>query len=368
MKMKIAIFHNFIDNIGGAEIVALTLARELKADLYTTNFDLEKIKKMGFCGIRVISIGKVPINAPFRQQMALWKFKKLNLGKKYDFYIIAGDWAISGAVNNKPNLEYFHSPLNEIWEFKDYIRNEQLSFWKRPFFDVWVWYNRKMYEKYFKYVEKRICNSENTRKRIKKYLNSDAVVINPPVDTSKYKYKKTGEFWLSVNRLFTHKRVDMQMKAFSKLPDEKLIVVGCYESSRTFREHADYLKKIKPKNVEILSWITDKELKELYANCKGFITTSKDEDFGLAPVEAMASGKPVIAANEGGYKESVIQEKAGILIDDINENKLAEAIKKLSSELKNKRNQEKFKKACQKQAKKFDVKIFIKKIKKQIES
>ena len=113
---KIAIFHNFMDNIGGAERVGLILARELKADFYTTNIDEEKIKKMGFSNIKLKSIGKVPINAPFRQQIALWRFRLLNLKNKYDYYIIDGDWAMSGAVKNKPNLWYVHSPIREIWD------------------------------------------------------------------------------------------------------------------------------------------------------------------------------------------------------------------------------------------------------------
>ena len=69
--MKIAVLHNAMDNIGGAEIVGLTLARELNADLITTNIDYEKIEKMGFGDVNVKSIGKIPINAPFRQQAAL---------------------------------------------------------------------------------------------------------------------------------------------------------------------------------------------------------------------------------------------------------------------------------------------------------
>ena len=89
--MKIAIFHNFLDNIGGAEMVSLILARELKADIYTTNIDKEKIKKMGFSNINIFSIGKVPLNAPFRQQSALLRFRFLNLKNKYDFFIISGD-------------------------------------------------------------------------------------------------------------------------------------------------------------------------------------------------------------------------------------------------------------------------------------
>ena len=120
--MKIAIFHNFMDNIGGAEKVALILARELKASIYSTNFNKQMISKMGFSDIPLISIGKIPLNPPFRQQAALFKFRKLNLGKKYDFYIIDGDWAMSGAVNHRPNLWYVHSPIREIWDLYKYTR------------------------------------------------------------------------------------------------------------------------------------------------------------------------------------------------------------------------------------------------------
>jgi len=358
--MKIAIFHNFMDNIGGAEIVGLTLARELKADLYSTNIDYEKIKKMGFSDINITSIGKIPANAPFRQQLALQKFRKLNLRDKYDFYIIDGDWAMSGAVNNKPNLWYVHSPIREIWDLYNYTRQNTVPWYARHIFDIWVHYNRYLNKKHIKNVNKIACNSQNTRKRVKKYLGKEAIVINPPIETSKFKYKKNGDYWLSVNRLISHKRVDMQLKAFQKLPNEKLVVVGSYEQSRHFKAYANYIKKIKPKNVEIISWVDNKTLINLYANCKGFITTSKDEDFGMTPIEAMASGKPVIAPNEGGYKETVVDGSTGKLINNINVDKLVQAIKEIG------KNPKKYKDACIKQAKKFDTKIFIKKIKEQL--
>ena len=75
--MKIAVLHNYMDNIGGAEFVGLTLAKELKADLYSTNINYDKINSMGFSNINIKSIGGIPINAPFRQQLALYKFRKL---------------------------------------------------------------------------------------------------------------------------------------------------------------------------------------------------------------------------------------------------------------------------------------------------
>jgi len=360
--MRVAIFHNFLDNIGGAEKVTLILARELKADIYTTNFDKEKIRLMGFDKIlsRIFSIGDVPINAPFRQQIAMLRFRRLNLNKKYDFFIIAGDWAMSGAANNKPNLWYVHSPIREIWDLYEYTRKNTVPFYLRPIFDLWVKYNRYLNKKFLKHVGKLVCNSNNTQNRVEKYLKRKARVINPPIETKNFKYNQNKGYWLSVNRLITHKRLDLQLKAFKEIPNENLIIVGSYEKSRHFIDYSTYCQKIKPANVKILSWVDNKKLIDLYSNCKGFITTSQDEDFGMNVLEAMASGKPVIAPNEGGYKETIINNKTGILIDNINKDRIINAIKEINKQLKN--DQNKYKNNCIKQSKKFDTKIFVKKI------
>lgn len=360
--MKVAIFHNYMDNIGGAEVVGLTLARELEADFYSTNIDEEKIEKMGFKDLNMISIGGIPANAPFRQQMALLRFRRLDLKDKYDFYIMDGDWAMSGSVKNKPNLWYVHSPIREIWDLYKFTRQNNIPPLQRPIFDLWVKYNRHLNRKYFRHVQNVACNSKNTCSRLKKYLGREGKVIYPPIETSRFRYRSNGDYWLSVNRLISHKRVDIQMKAFAKMPDEKLIVVGCYEKSRHFQEYARYIEGLRPDNVEIRNWISQKELLKLYSNCKGFITTSMDEDFGMTPVEAMASGKPVIASNEGGYRESILDGVTGRLINDIDPVKICTAVKEIGP------HAEEYKDACLKRAREFDTSVFIGKIKNIIES
>ncbi len=362
--MKIAVFHNFLDNIGGAEIVALTLTRELSADLYTTNISAENISRMGFGDLlpRIQSIGKIPTNAPWRHQLALWKFRRLNLGKKYDFYIIAGDWAMSGAVNHKPNLWYVHSPLNELWEFKKYIRTNVLPIWKRHLYDIWVFINRIISKNYSKHVGHFVANSSNVKERLLKYYGVSAVdIIHPPIDTKKYTRGESDGYWLSVNRLITHKRVELQLEAFGVLPHEKLIIVGSYEKgARQFENYKGKLEKIRPANVTIINWADNQKLRDLYTKAKGFIATAMNEDFGMTVVEAMASGKPVIAPNEGGFKESLVDGETGKLIDDISSKKIVTAIHEINNELAH--DPDHYKRKTQERAALYDTEKFTSKI------
>lgn len=362
INKKIAIFHNYLDNIGGAEMVTLTLAKELKADIYTTNIDLEKIEKMGFKDLKIFSIGKVPINAPFKQQFASLRFLFLNLKNKYDLYIISGDWAYTGSYKNTSCIYYVHSPIREIWDSYEYARKFIVPFYFRPVFDIWVFINRILNKKIINNITKFIANSENVKIRIKKYWNKESIVINPPIDCLKFNNteNKNDRYWLSVNRLFSNKRIEMQLEAFKKMPDKKLIIVGSYEKSKHFQKYANKIKSNCPKNVEILHWVHEEDLIKLYKNCTGFITTSKDEDFGMSAVEAMAAGKAVIAPNEGGYTESVVHKKTGLLIDEISPDKIVEAIYEIEDNLI--KDQNFYFQNCKQISNEFDTQKFISKI------
>ncbi|MCA9478613.1 MAG: glycosyltransferase [Nanoarchaeota archaeon] len=357
--MRIAIFHNYMDNIGGAEKVGLTLSKEFHADIYSTNVDQKMVKRMGFTR-QTKSIGKVPIHAPWKQQCSLLRFAVFRQ-KKYDCYIIDGDWAMSGALRNRPCIWYVHSPIREIWDLYKYTRENTVKPHTRYLFDLWVFVNRILNRFFVKRVDTLICNSKHVQKRIKKYLHRDARVIHPPVPTEKFRFLESGDFWLSVNRLTPHKRIELQLEAFRELPQERLVIVGSFEQAKHFLEYKKKLESITPDNVQIISHVNEKELQRLYGTCKGFLTTSKDEDFGMTPIEAMAAGKPVIAPYEGGYKETIIHERTGILLKNISTEHIVSAIKEIS------KDPLKYRSACESQAKKFDTSIFIKKMDEEIQ-
>jgi glycosyltransferase involved in cell wall biosynthesis len=199
-----------------------------------------------------------------------------------------------------------------------------------------------------------VTNSKNVQGRVRRFYGREAEIIYPPVCTSRFYNSRYGDFWLSVNRIYPEKRIELQTEAFCYLPEEKLVIAGGYAAG----DHAEgYMKKIQqqlPPNVTMVGEVPEQELLELYATCKGFICTALDEDFGLTPLEAMASGKPVVAVDEGGFRETVTPQ-TGILVSTSRE-LIADAIRKISQDPAS------FKEACIARAAQFDLPIFRERI------
>jgi glycosyltransferase involved in cell wall biosynthesis len=149
-----------------------------------------------------------------------------------------------------------------------------------------------------------------------------------------------------VNRLYPEKRIELQIEVFRRMPDENLIVVGGYSRGDHASRYAGDLLKDLPPNVRFLGEVREAELQDLYARCRGLICTAIDEDYGLTPLEAMASGKPVVATDEGGFRETVTP-ATGILVPPDTES-LIMAIQTVG------KDPLAYKKACQSRAKEFD--------------
>ncbi|HEY1037254.1 MAG TPA: glycosyltransferase [Candidatus Paceibacterota bacterium] len=314
--MRLALFYNSLDNIGGAEEVTLQLARQMKADVFTTNIDPDMVRKMGFADVlpRMYSIGKVPKSSPFRQQLILWRFSRLNVSHAYDGFLITGDWAVSAARNHPGAAWYAHGPLNELWQFKGVIASSMLPAWKRPIFFAWAAFNRMLTKRYARRIGPVAANSKGTVGRVLERYGLESSVTHPPVDTARFSRGKARGYWLSVNRFVRHKKIEDQLDAFRAMPDKKLIIVASYEKGAIqFEDYKRELESLRPQNVEFRHWVGESELASLYSEAVGVIATSPEEDFGMTAIEAMASGKPFVAPDTGGYTESVIHGKTGIL-------------------------------------------------------
>ena len=181
--MKIGIFHDYFDTIGGAEKLALTLARELKADIITTDVNEDSLKNMEFEDVNVIRIGNTIKRPIFRQISTSVRFAICDFSTKYDFFIFSGNWSNFAAKKHRPNIFYCHSPVRSFYDLYDSILKE--SFFHRSIFKIWVKLHKKMYERNFRHIQYIVTNSKNTKSRITKFLKKDSDIIYPPINTSK---------------------------------------------------------------------------------------------------------------------------------------------------------------------------------------
>jgi glycosyltransferase involved in cell wall biosynthesis len=355
--MRIAIFHDYLENRGGGERVTLVLAKNLNADVFTTKY-LPEATFSEFKSCRVHELGRFTSSRGLMQtEMAIRFFNARVRG--YDAYIYSGTWCLFAAPHHSPNLWYCHTPTRMLYDLHHLVR-DRLSDPAKAMFVPWSAVMRFADKRMVSYVDSIVCNSKNVQKRIRRFYGREATVIYPPVDTARFYTGEYRDYYLSVSRFRKEKRLELQIEAFKKIPDKKLRIVGS-SSNKTESDYEEYLKKIAPPNVEFLGSLDDKELLDQYANCTAVLYTPIDEDFGLVPIEANAAGKPAIAVREGGCLETVQEGKTGLLID-ATPAAIVRAVRSISRPGKAKS----MGRACLLNAKRFDQEKFIAEIKKQL--
>ena len=357
--MRIAIFLDYIGAIGGGERVALELAHALNADVITTDVNAESIRRLGYTDINVIRIGNTIKYPPLKQISASFMFASCHYAKKYDFFIFTGNWSHYAARKHRPNLWYCYSPVRAFYDLKDEIISRQPNWLRKQLTTMWIKTHRWFDQRSVNNLDHIVSISSNVQRRVQEYYGRQSSIIYPPVDTNRFKFEEYGDFWLSVNRIYPEKRIELQFDVFRELPKERLVIVGGYsEGDHAFKYYNELIKNM-PQNVEIRKEVSEEEIIDLYAHCKGLICTAMDEDFGLVPVEAMASGKPVVAVNEGGFRETVLHGETGQLVA-ANRDELVRAVKEIA------RSPDRYKDACITRAKEFDTPAFLERIRRLI--
>jgi glycosyltransferase involved in cell wall biosynthesis len=334
--MKVAIVHDQLREFGGAERVLVTLKKIYpQAEVFTTTFDLNSLgihkELIKNWKVNVSWFGKIPFlnrfYSPFRFLTPLiWESFNFD---KYDLVISSsGSWMSKGIKTNKPtiHISYIHHPPRYLYgyetaiEWQKYFLIKIYGYIVNHFLRIWDFQSTQRPD----YL---IANSEETKRRIEKFYRRDSIVIYPPVHipvkfTTPYSLQPTPYF-LTVSRLARAKHIDVLIKA-ANLAKFNLKIIG---SGRDFER----LKQIAGPTVDFLGNLTDQDLKTIYFNAKAFLFASKDEEFGIAPVEAMGYGLPVVAFHSGGLPEYVIDGKNGFLFDQLNEESLIKRINELTN-------------------------------------
>jgi glycosyltransferase involved in cell wall biosynthesis len=306
--MKIAIVCDWLVTTGGAEkLLAEVLNCYPDADLFAVvdflpteerKFLLEKKPKTTF--IQHLPFAK----SKYRQYIPLMPFaiEQLDLSS-YDL-IISSSHAVAKGVITGPDqvhISYVHTPMRYAWDLQhQYLKETGLDKHPLGFIARYFLHKLRMWDvKTGNGVDHFIANSNYIARRIQKIYRRNAHVIYPPIDTAQFKPSSTKEnFYLTASRFVPYKKIDIIVESFKHMKDQKLIVIGDGPDFKKIQNKA-------PKNVEMLGHQPTEVLIKKMQSAKAFIFAAH-EDFGIVPLEAQASGTPVIAYGKGGALETVV--------------------------------------------------------------
>ncbi len=349
--MKVALVHDYLREYGGAERV-LEALHEIwpEAPVYVAYYNSAALGSQGRAlqgwDIRSSWLQKIPfankLVSPFRI-LAPMIFESFDLSE-YDLVISSCNVYFSKAVITKPealHISYIHTPPRYLYGYTTSF-NYKKHWWTRVGGELINHFLRLYDFEVSQRPDILVANSKNVQARIKKFYRRDSVIIYPPVDIKIKNKKDKKDYFLTVGRLVRGKGIEIIIETCTKL-NLLLKVVG---------QGPELVNLKHASNIEFMGQVSDEELARLYAGAKATIVASEDEDFGIVPVESMACGTPVIAPKSGGYLETIIDNKTGILYET---GHLVEALKKfqvLSFESQ----------VCRKQAEKFSKDRFKKEV------
>ena len=338
--MRVALVHDWLVSIRGAEKVLESFCRIYPdADLFVLHHDaagLRQSRELSARPVHTSFIDRLPAALQPRFRLLLPLFPVAVESFRLDGYdlVISSSHAVAKGAIAAPgavHVSYVHTPMRYIWEAgAEYAPRIPCGALGRAAFGVMAHYLRLWDTVTTARVDALVANSRYTRDRIRRCYGRESVIIEPPVDISRFEripdpYTSTSPsspMYLCVSALVPYKRVELAVRAFLGR-EERLVVVG--EGSE--RDRLVEIAGGAP-NIQLRGRLDDAEVDRLYAECRAVVHPAID-DFGIVPVEALATGRPVIAFAGGGATDSVRDGETGALFAEATPASLGAALTRL---------------------------------------
>lgn len=305
--VSVGIIADWLVTFAGSEkVIAEFIKLYPHADIYSVVDFLSDESRKKFYGKEATTsfIQRLPFaKKKYQQYLPLMPLAIEQLDVTGHDIVLSSSHAVAKGVLTGPDqlhISYVHSPIRYAWDFQhQYLRESGLNKGLKGKLARWFLHKIRIWDYRTAHgVDHFIANSQFIARRIKKVYGRDADVIYPPVDVERFTLQENKEdFYFTASRMVPYKRIDLIVEAFSQMPDKKLVVIG----------DGSEMAKIKAKagrNIEILGYQPDEVMQDYMRRAKAFVFAA-EEDFGITPVEAQASGTPVIAFGKGGVLETI---------------------------------------------------------------
>ena len=326
--MRVALVHDYLNQYGGAERVLEELhALFPQAPVFTSMYWPAKMSStIRGLDVRTSFMQRLPLVTRNHQPFLLLyplAFESFDLSE-FDVVISNSSAFCKGVVTSPGTLHicYCLTPMRWVWNYHAYVGRERLSAAARFVLPAAISQLRAWDVATAQNVDRFLAISRAVAARIRKYYRRDATVIYPPVNTEGFtpQPEHVGEYYLIVSRLIPYKRIDLAVDAFTRMGLPLKIVGSGGRDEAALRSRAG-------PSVQFVGRVSDAELKELYARCQALVFPG-EEDFGIAPLEANASGRPIIAYAGGGALDTVVDGQTGVLFQSQQVDCLVDAVRR----------------------------------------